>query len=258
MKKLAMFATAALLISQPVWAAANPWFGTWTLNRDKSSLTGSTITVRQTGNVYHFDLGAIKYDVVEDGQDHPVMPERTTALTKKGENEWVQVNKIKGVETSRTEMTLSPDGKTLTRDVTGTHADGSTYQAQYVETRLDDSKGLAGTWKDTKDESSATEIMVYSDGGAGTIQMTFPASKATMLVTLDGKPVVESGPRAMQGETVTFQQVSPTELHYAVQMKGKPFVEGTETVSEDGKLMKDVNWLVTKPTEKTTEVFDKQ
>ncbi len=256
MKKSVLFA-AALMLAQPVLAAENPWFGTWKLNRGKSNLTGSTYTIVKTGNVYHFDFGALKFDVADDGKDYPVVPTRTVSLKSTGKNEWLQVGKVNGVETSRTILKLSSDGKTESDVTTGTRADGSTYKSESTSERISGGPDLAGTWKDTKESSSASSIMVYSDGGPGKLKIEYPASKATILAPLDGKSVQETGPRAVPDSTYSYRQTSPTELKYIGYLKGKPYYEGIETVSPDGKTLKDVSWLVTKPNEKTTEIYEK-
>jgi hypothetical protein len=258
MKKLSMFTAVALLLAQPVFAADNPWFGTWKLNRSKSTFTGSTTKVTKTGNAYHFDLGALKYDVIEDGVDHPIVPDHTSNLKSTGKNEWLEVDKVKGVETSRSKMTLSSDGNTLTMVRTGTRADGSTYKAETKVVRVGAGSGLAGTWKDVSEDSSAKETMVYSDGGNGKLKMQYVEAKSETVVALDGTPATENSPRATPGETFSYKKASPTELKYTVLMQGKPFVEGMQTVSADGKVLKDVSWLVSQPTEKTTEIFEKE
>lgn len=258
MQRMYVYAAAALMVAQPLFAATNPWFGTWKLNRGKSTLTGTTTKVVKNGNAYHFDMGAVKYDVFDDGQDHPTVPDHTTMLKSTGKNEWLQVDKVKGVEVSRAKMTLSNDGNTLTISGTGTRADGSTYKADTKVTRVGTGSGLAGTWKDVSENSSAGETVICSDAGNGKIKLAFVESKSEVVVGLDGVPAPQVGPRVPAGETWSVHKVSPTELKYTISMQGKPFVDGIETVSADGKVLKDVSWLVSQPTEKTTEIFDKQ
>ena len=259
MKKSALLATtlAVLTLAQPLFAAGNPWLGTWELNRDKSTLTGTTFTVVKTGNTYHFDYGALKFSITDDGKDYPVMPTRTSSLKKTGSNEWLVVGKVNGVEASRTTLKLSSDSNTLTETTTGTRADGSTYKSETTSTRVSSGPDISGTWKDTKESSSAPEVMTYIDAGSNMLKIDYPASKGSGTYPLDGKPVAESGPRAVPDMTTGFKKISGTELKYVTYIKGKPYFEGVQTVSADGKVMKDVGWLVVKPAEKTTEVFEK-
>ncbi len=258
MKTTSWIASAILLCATPVFAAGNPWLGTWKLNRAKSTFTGETYTVVKNGNLYHFDYGAVKFDVGEDGKDYPVIATRTASLKSTGKNEWLQVSKANGVEVSRAELKLSDDGKTLTSKGTGTRADGSTFKSESVDERVSGGPGLAGTFKSVKESTTASSVMTWSDAGAGKIKVDYPSSKGTTLVTFDGKPVKEEGPRAIPDETTTYKQVSSTEIKYTVFEKGKSYVEGVETVSADGKVLKDVSWLVTKPAEKTTAIYEKQ
>lgn len=259
MKLLATPLFITLVCAQPLFAATNPWLGTWKLNRDKSTFTGDTLTVgKLPNNGYHFDYGALKYDVYEDGKDYPVVTDATISLKHTGNNEWLYVRKFKGTETSRGEMKLSDDGKTLVVKITGTRADGSTYKSEETNTRLDASTGVSGTWKAVKESTSAESTMLLSDAGSGKIKAEYPQAKSTIVMTFDGKPVTSSGPRTTADETSTFTRVSPTEFKYTELLKGKPYVSGIETVSADGKVLKDVNWLVSKPAEKFIAIWERQ
>lgn len=248
---------AVLVMALPVSAAENPWFGTWKLNPAKSMLTGSTETVTKIPNGYHFDLGAVKYDVFDDGQDHPAVGNRTTNLKSVGRNEWLLVTKVDGKETSHATMRLSSDGKELTEDLTGTHADGSVYTEHIVDVRVGSGEALAGTWKEARADVP-NKVMVYSGAENGRWKMETPATQQIIVAPLDGTPVPAGGPRVMTGETFSFARVSDKQIKYTVFESGTPYIEGTETITPDGKVMKDVSWLVIKPSEKTTEIWEKQ
>lgn len=258
MKKQLLYVVAALVLAQPVFAATNPWLGTWKLNRDKSTMTGDTYTVTKKGALYHQEYGPVQFDIGEDGKDYPTSTGYTASMKPTGKNEWLTVGKKDGVEVNRSVMILSDDGKTLTSKTTGTRADGSTYKMESVDERISGGPGLAGTFRSKTFTSSATSIMIYSDAGTGKLKVDYPSSKASIVFSLDGKPTVETGPRADPDETLSMKQVSPTELHKATQVKGKPLDETVLTVSPDGKTLKEVVWLVTKPNEKTTLIFEKQ
>ena len=78
--------------------------------------------------------------------------------------------------------------------------------------------------------------------------------KATMSASLDGKPAHQTGGRANAEKTCSFYEVSSTQLKYTIKLEDKPLVEGDLTVSADDKVMKYVNWLVTQPAERQTEI----
>lgn len=248
----------ALTIAQSLLAATSPWFGTWRLNQEKSTLSGDTYTVEKIPGGYHFGEAGLQYELLEDGKDHPVMADATSSLTKTGPNEWLRVNKARGVEVSRTKWELSNDGKTLTLTNTGTDANGMSYKTVGVVTRVGAGSGAAGTWKQGKRTTSEPATMILSDAGGGKIKVEYVESKTTRVMTFDGKPVVSSGPRVSADATATFQRVSPTEFKYTELIKGKPFVVGMETVSADGKVIKDVNWVEGKPEGKYIEIWEKQ
>ena len=258
MKKLVLGATAALIMAQPVLAADNPWFGTWKLNRSKSTLTGTTVKVVKKGNAYHFDYGALKYDIIEDGQDHTTVPEHTAMLKVTGNGEWLTVDKVKGTEVSRATMKLSNNDANLDISSTGTRPDGTTYKDETKVIRVGAGSGLAGTWKSVADNNTERDEMVYSDAGGGKLKIQYVHEKSEVIAPLDGTPTKESGPRVTPIESMTFKRVTPTELKYTVLMSGKPFAEGVQDVSADGKVLKEESWLVSQPTEKMTQVFEKQ
>lgn len=257
MKPILLLAAAITLV-QPVLAADNPWLGTWKLNRDKSTFTGTTYTIVKKGDVYHFDYGAVKFDVTDDGKDCPVVPTRTTSLKSTDKNEWLVVDKVNGVETERTTLKLSDDGKIESDTTTGTRADGSTYKSESTSERISGGPDLAGTWKDTKESNSSTDTMVYSEAGPNMLKIDEPASKSSTVYTLDGKPVAQTGPRAIPDWTTSYKRLSPTELQYKVFVKDKIYFEGTQTVSADGKVIKDVGWLASKTNEKTIAIYEKE
>lgn len=260
MKKSVLFAAtlAACTLAQPLFAASNSWLGTWKLNLDKSTFTGSTYTVVKTGNVYHYDFGPLKFDIADDGKDYPVMPTHTSSLKLIGKNEWLGVDKVNGVEVGRSTLKLSEDGKTLTQVSTGTRPDGSTYKDDETDVRISGGPDLAGTWKNTKDSISAPSEMIYSDAGPNMLKIDKPKSKATATYPLDGKAVAETGPETTPAIKMGYKEVSPNELKYTLYYNGKLAVEGIETVSADGKVLKRVEWLVSKPAEKKTAIFEKQ
>jgi len=248
---------AVLFTTSSLLAAVNPWLGTWKLNHEKSSYTGS-YTLTKTPKGYLFEVGQLKYEVGDDGKDYPTVAPDTYSLKQTGTGEWLGVDKVGGKETSRDTMTLSADGKSLKEKTTGTHADGSTYTSEETDTRIGSGSGLAGTWMSTQVSSTSPGLFVVSDAGGGKYKYFSPANKGGHTLALDGKPVSFVGPRASASETIGAKSVSESEQSFIVYMKGKPFVEGTDTLSADKKVMTETSWLVDKPTEKTIEIYEKQ
>jgi hypothetical protein len=261
MKKLAIFAsTLAITLSSAghLFAATNPWYGTWKINRDKSTLTGTSYTMTKTPKGYTFDYGSMKFEIGDDGKDYPTVAPETYSIKQTGNNEWLGITKTNGKETARDTMKVSSDGKTLVDKTTGTHADGTTYSSEEDDTRVGSGTGLAGTWKSAKVTSNSRGVQVLSDAGGGKMKWFFPTSQGGYVSALDGKPVTSFGPRSSPDQTIAVKQISTLEQKYTVYLKGKPFLEGTTKVSADGKVMNDTSWLVEKPAEKTTGIYEKQ
>jgi len=251
-------AAACLLTASSLLAEANPWIGTWKLNRDKSTFTGTSYTMTKTPKGYLFDVGQLKFEVGDDGKDYPTVAPETYSIKQTGKSEWLGVTKTSGKETGRDTMTLSADGKTLTDKTTGTHADGSTFSSAETDIRVGSGTGLAGTWKSTQVSSTSPNIVVLSDAGGGKYKYFNPASEGGYTLSLDGKAVSFVGPRASPSETISFKAVSEVEWTYTGYLNGKPWVKGVNTVSADKRSMTETEWMVDKPTEKTIAFYEKQ
>jgi hypothetical protein len=57
---------------------------------------------------------------------------------------------------------------------------------------------------------------------------------------------------------VTALRTGPRNLTYSSLLDGKETGKGEMTVSEDGKTLTDTQWDVTKPNEKTIDVYERQ
>ncbi len=247
-----------LLLAQPVFAAVNPWFGTWKLNRAKSTMTGDTYTIAKAGDAYRIEVGTGTFIVKDNGQDVPTLPNRTISLKKTAENQWLEVRKNNGKETSRSEMKLSPDSKTLTRHTSGTHADGGTYVEDATADRVGTGSGLAATWRTVQSSSSEPETLLYSDAGGGAMRMESTESKSVIVTHFDGQPAPDTGPHATPGQALAIQATSLTSYTWTLFLEGKPFVKGNNKIAADGKSFLEQNWLISKPDEKYTMIYERQ
>jgi hypothetical protein len=258
MKKLLTLALACALV--PSALAASPWDGTYKLDRSKSHLTGDSFTYSKTANgMWHVSFGDLGYDFAPDGKPYPVFDaDHTTTTTMNGDHTLIMVNAFKGKTTATTKETLSADGTTLTDETSGTRADGTTYTSSYTSKRSGPGTGFFGKWVSTKESSSAESIITISTAADGTVTMTYPGSKDSLVTKLDGTPASPTGPREVKDVTVTYKKVSATRLEYTVNLKGKKVAEGYDTLSADGKIFSETSWAPGKMDEKTTSVYIKQ
>jgi hypothetical protein len=259
MKHVALTLVILAVSASAASAADSPFSGTWKLNVDKSTLAGQTLTYTKTATGFGFSNGStVKFEFGLDGKDYTVIPGRTVSWTKSGDNSWDSVYKDgKGTVVSKVHRVLSADGKTMTVVSTDYHADGTKSEETDVRARVSGGPGLAGKWKEVK-ISRESDTMIISVPSAGHIKYEIPRQKETMEGAVDGSPSRVQGPSALEGATIAFKQMSPTELAWTYASKSTVIQKGTDTVSSDGKSLTSVSWAPGKESEKTSEVYDKQ
>jgi hypothetical protein len=148
------------LFTGTLWAATNPFAGTWKLNPAKSKLTDQMKVEAAGPNKYTFYLSATNPEtIVADGTDQPGIFGTTLAVTVLGPNQWKVVRKKGGHMLISAIWDLSADGNTLTDNFTGYRADGSTSNLLYKYARTDGTSGFAGTWESTTEEVNSTYEM---------------------------------------------------------------------------------------------------
>jgi len=143
-------ALGLLLASGSAYAADSPFYGTWKSNLAKSHMT-NTALINQTLMVIIAPYGdngwtRVQIDVREplksgreehysakfDGKDYPTNggDPRVVVLTKINDRTIQQVTKRNGKESSRSQITVSADGKTLTSMGSGVNGRGDPYKDQ--------------------------------------------------------------------------------------------------------------------------------
>lgn len=138
--------SVGLLSAAVLFAADNPWVGTWELSSAKSKKSAApkaakeaTVTVRELGDqIVEVDYKgtsndgtaiSYKYTVPMDGGPNTftegVPPAAISEITKKtGERSRVITTKRDGKEVAVNHVVLSEDGKTMTANVKGLSQDG--------------------------------------------------------------------------------------------------------------------------------------
>jgi hypothetical protein len=142
--------TGALALSTGAYAADNPFLGTWKANLEKSHMTNPAL-INQPMLVLIAPFGdngwsRVQIDVRDplksgreehysarfDGKDYPTNggDPRVVVLTRVNERAIDQVIKRNGKESSRSQITVSADGKTLTSKGSGVNGRGEPYTDQ--------------------------------------------------------------------------------------------------------------------------------
>ena len=147
-----LFAIALVMAASTAFAAS-PWAGKWKLDPSQSKLATDTI---------HFASGAggeMMY--TSEGHTSKFKMDSQPYKTWSGnEARWKKINdttfeehvKVNGMDLVTNTWTLSPDGKSLKVATTGKRPDGSSIDDTAEYKRGSGTKGLEGSWKDTKVE----------------------------------------------------------------------------------------------------------
>jgi len=259
MKRLLCCACAAFaLASVPSIAAASSWDGTWKLDAAKSKLTGDTYTIEAMGNgMMRYSNGStIAYDFACDGKAYPVIADRTMTCTGSPSAGYSYVDKAGDKVIGRSHDTLSADNKTLTTHGTDIRPDGTTSDYTQVYKRVSGTTGLVGKWMSVKSEGATDTMAIQTKGNW--IKIYSPDYKETIQGNMDGSALPVTGPTIPPGVTESIKAEGPNKIHFAVKYKDKVLVEGTRTVSADGKTLVEENWVPGKMNEKSTLVYERQ
>jgi hypothetical protein len=132
------------------------------------------------------------------------------------------------------EITVSPDGKTLTEISERNLADGKRSTTTIVYARASGSaQNLEGVWK-TQTLRSDTPFKMSIQAVGSTLKVSTGAG-ATYVLTFDGKPAAVTGPVLISGTTSTGKIVSDGVIEIASARLGTPAGTATWTLSADGK-----------------------
>lgn len=227
-----------ILFTTCLWAATNPFAGTWKLNPAKSKLTDQ-MTVQAAGpNKYTFIFtGDNSETIAADGTDQPGIFGTTFAATILSPRQWKVVRKKDGRVIVSAIWDLSSDGNTLTDNFTAFRPDGSTSNVLYTYKRTAGSSGFAGTWESTSEEVNSTfemQVQAYEDSGLSFIN---PAQKMTRNIKFDGKDYATQGPNLPTGYVTSGRRLSDHTLQLTDKINGKLIDTQQVEVSPDGKIL---------------------
>jgi len=216
-------------------AADLPYVGKWKTNMAKSDFGQTTVTIESLpSGEWQSSAFGITYKFKMDGNEYPDGMGGTVAWKAVDANTWESVGKANGKVTETDRFTLSPDGKTLTDAAKQMKPDGGSIDSTAVYAREGAGKSLAGKWRTRKVSGGADVVEFAASGSNG---LTFKDETGMSCeAKLDGKDYPCSGPMMPPGFTVAMTN-APRALDIVVKKDGKPFFQGSYTVSADGKTM---------------------
>jgi hypothetical protein len=226
------------LFTGTLWAATDPFAGTWKLNPAKSKLTDQMKVEAAGPNKYTFIFsGDNKESIVADGTDQAGIFGTTFAVTVLSPNQWKLVRKTDGHMTISAIWNLSSDGNTLTDNFTGYRADSSTSNLVYKYKRTAGTSGFAGTWESTAEQVNSVyemQLETFADDGLSFIN---PAQKMTKNIKFDGKDYAAEGPNLPAGYATSGRRLSDHAVELTDKIDGKVLDTQQAEVSSDGKTL---------------------
>lgn len=261
----------ACLIAGSLWAANDPFVGTWKVNPGKSTLTDEMTVEAAGANRYKitFEPGLVD-TIVADGSDQPALSGTTFSITVKRPNNWTVVRKKDGRILLSADWTLSADGKTLNDAFTqylpsGTTLfsqplpDGSTLFLPYVYARTAGDSGFLGTWdSESAKVTTRMTLQIQPDEGDG---LSFKRSDEGMIqrVKFDGNDHPDLDPNGSDKGTVhSGRRMNERSLEIIYKSEGT--ITGTRRVelSADLKTLTMTERLVGQSRPKSILVFDRE
>src|SRR5215470_8003644 len=179
----------ALLITCSLWAADNPFVGTWKLNGSKSRLPDEMKVKEVSANKYAFAFegGDYQETIVADGTDQPGVFGTTFSVTVEGPDNWKVVRKTGGKILLTANWKLSQNGNTLDDDFTLIQPNGSKFKVYYVYKRTAGGPGFDGMWESISETvNSAFELQIrpYESDG---LAFMIPSEEVVKNLKFDGK-----------------------------------------------------------------------
>lgn len=257
MRKTICCACAALaLAAAPCFAAGQSWNGTWKLNVAKSKFTGDTFTIEAKGNMMQYSNGVVSYEFACDGKPYTVIADRTMTCTGSPAAGYDYETKAGDNVLAKSHRAISADGRTMTIHGTEMRPDGARPEFTDVYKRQSGTSGMEGKWLNVKSQGAAESMVIETKGDW--IKIYSPEFKNSVEGKMDGSALPATGTNIPAGVTRSFKPEGAKKLHYTLGYNGKVLVEGTDTLSADGKSLVEEEWAPGKMNEKSTAVYERQ
>lgn len=259
--RMRLWSAAAIVLlaaTSTALAADSPWAGKWKMDPAQSKLTGETIHFASTGDggmTITAEGHTTKFKM--DGNPYNSWSGAEERWKKLDDNTVEEQIKQNGVDVAKVTWTISQDGKALKVEAKGTNPDGSSFDDTDAYTRVSGTKGLTGSWKNTKTNVSHPGVWNIAQKGPDELEWNIEEIKGKLDATLDGKDHAPDGPTVPKGLTIAVMRVSPKVLKVTSKMHGEVTGHSTMTLSADGKKITDVD-VAPKTGETTTSIWVKQ
>ena len=249
----------ALLTCTNLFAATDPFVGTWVYNAQKSPKPTIKYAIKDLGDERYALTGSTgtTVEIKADGISIKA-PGATVSFKKLDEHDWEMV-RGDGRKMVRT-YNISADDKTLTLHDVFTGDEGNKSETITKYARLSPGNSIFGEWQsvsmEEKESGEALKLIVTSFGTDG-LSFSVPTYKHLSEMRFDGKVYADTGAGDAKGHSSSGKRVNDHLLEIEDQINGKPEYSEELKVSDDGKTLT----IVSKSANSSavfTEVWDKQ
>lgn len=251
---------AGMFTCTTVFAATDPFIGTWVYNIQKSPKPTIKYAIKDLGGDRYALTGSTgtTVEIKADGRQIKTPSGGTVSFKKLDDRSWkmVRSDSQKMVRT----YNISPDDKMLTLHDVFSGNPGENYETTTKYTRLSPGHNIFGKWQSVSMEEKAYDEglkLIIAPFQANGLSFSVPAQKHRKEMKFDGKMYLDSGSGDTKGHSSSGKRVSDHLLEIDDQVEGKVEDHGELKVSDDGKTLTVVTRVVNSSAV-FTMVWDKQ
>jgi hypothetical protein len=251
---------AGVLSCSSLFAATDPFVGTWVYNAQKSPKPTIRYAIKDLGNDRYSLTGStgVTVEIKADGVAITTPAGATVSFKRLDNHSW-EMDRNDGQKMVRI-YSISPDDKTLTLTDVFVGATGDNYETTTKYARLSPGKNIFGEW-----QSVSMEERLFGEGirliiapfDTDGLSFSVPSDKHLNEMKFDGKIYADSGAGDTKGHSSSGKRVNDHVLEIDDQVNGKPEDHGELKVSDDGKTLTVVT-TVPNSSAVFTMVWDKQ
>lgn len=221
--------TCLFALDLTCFAQANPWNGSWKLDRASLHYSGATFSVAADGDGFTVTRGGqAQPKVVCDGTAQKTPDGLMVTCTKSADGYAIAATKD-GRPTQNVTISISADGQTRTSKSEIFPSDGAPFTRTMISERISGGPGPAGEWREVKfsssDDDGILSIAVHGDS------VDFKETDAPKPITckLDGTET-----KFGDTGTMSVRLADAHTLKVTYKNSGKVRRENTFALSEDG------------------------
>jgi hypothetical protein len=243
-----------------VFAATDPFIGTWVYSIQKSPKPTITYAIKDLGGNRYALTGSTGSTVEVKADGIPIKtPSGTTVSFKRLDDHNWEMVRNDDQNMVRT-YNISPDDKTLTLHDVFTGEPGNNYETFVKYARISPGNGIFGEWQSTSlEEKTSDEApkLIISPFETDGLRFSEPAHKHLSEMKFDGKIYAYSGPGDKKGESSSGKRINEHLLEIESQVDDKQDYSEEYKVSDDGQTLTIVGRFPNSPAV-FTMVWEKQ